>query len=833
MFALASLLMPACTKEINTQEPLPQEPAEQSLVPICFKAGMEGGVSRTTLDAETGSVAWTATDAVKFMWDLGGNKDGNASGSAVSSETTLLDEGVASFTAEVNEDFNNATTGYSSRHMYAVYPATTEMYYYSNYDDYEGELPSTNGQLYVKIPTAQTGLFADASIALAKWSSPSEQLEFKNLCGLLQVKVADASVKYIKVSSDEYIAGLLNITFTRTGYDGLPVEKEDAGVVSGSQEITVTIAEPVSAETTYYVAVRPCDISNLYVSLYDADNNLIGDKMSGNVLSVARRQIRKLGTLATGFDDRLYFTPDGAGSKDGSSWDNAGDVALLRSTLVTAVTKNLYLAEGDYLIQNVAGTQASKFKIYGGYPDDASGYAISGRDISANESRIYNNAGRTFYINNANASWLLDGLTFESTGYANANGCALTLINAASLTVNNCQIKNSSISYSKGGGAVRIACNATFTNCAFSGNSSTGTGSGAGGGAIYMVGGTAVLDNCTFSSNSSSKNGGAIVMTGGDLTAVNCDFSENTAVYGGGAIFTGGSALLKMDCCTFRTNTTTLTDNSGVGGGALWITETSKLFMNRCFLANNSDQYNAHAIYSGVNSWVGLNNCVVRAPWGVTKTQGSLLQVKGYNVVVNSTLYCQIGSWGVISLGSKDADGCRIINDIVINQSTSQYSFYCTSYYMQLYNTICSVIRNASEGYGATDPDGTCITGASTRSGGNFPTSDAIWTYNEGSEIFYYNSDKTRYGYCYPWEGTTDAGTLTMNSLSGIKTLISGTTNIGADFLAWLESDDLKVDGVEALAVDIRGVARDTDAMWPGSYQAASSRAGLENFRLR
>lgn len=76
-------------------------------------------------------------------------------------------------------------------------------------------------------------------------------------------------------------------------------------------------------------------------------------------------------------------------------------------------------------------------------------------------------------------------------------------------------------------------------------------------------------------------------------------------------------------------------------------------------------------------------------------------------------------------------------------------------------------------------------------------------------------------------------GTVTHNNLDGIKTLISGTTNIGADFLAWLESDELKVNGTEALAVDIRGSVRNTSAMWPGAYEEAASTASAPSFNLK
>ena len=47
------------------------------------------------------------------------------------------------------------------------------------------------------------------------------------------------------------------------------------------------------------------------------------------------------------------------------------------------------------------------------------------------------------------------------------------------------------------------------------------------------------------------------------------------------------------------------------------------------------------------------------------------------------------------------------------------------------------------------------------------------------------------------------------------------------------ESDELKVNGVEALAMDIRGVARNTSAMWPGSYEDAAASAGVESLNVK
>lgn len=820
--ALAALVVlpNSCTKSevrpSDGQQPTP-DTYNGELAMMSFQAVTEAVSSKTslTIEGETASVSWASGDAVKFIYEID-----KAPSYAESSALTASDinGGQATFSASVPADFalsNGDFTG-SSRHLYAVYPSTVA-------HDY-----SNASTFYVTVPSVQDGSFANASIALAKWQqdSPTAPLVFKNLCGLLQVVVSDADVRKIVLSSDAVIAGKVSVTFPDDATPGVKA------VSAGETEITVN----VPGAGTYYVAVLPAEITNLYFALYDGSDNLIGDKMSGNTLSVARKQIRKLGTLATGFADRMYFTPDGQGTKDGSSWDNAGDATTLFNTMKssTVINKSLYLAAGDYTFTGaVKPATGTSLKLYGGFPADATGYSLAGRNVSGNVSRIYNGTTRIFWTQSGN--WLFDGLTFTSTGYASdkASGCALLLLaGTESATVNNCTFTGCTHAGTLGG-AVRVAVPATFTNCTFTGNSAT-AGQG---GALYVIAtGDLTMSNCKFNSNSAATHGGALVVDGGKVTANDCDFESNTATTSAGAIYTLNAAVVKLNRCTFRTNKANGSNNSD-GGGAIWATGTSKLYLNRCFLANNQDNYNAHHIYSGTSSYVGINNSVIRGPYGVTKTQGSLLQIKGYNVIVNSTLISQTGSWGTVSLGSKDADGCRIINDIVINCSSSQYAFYATSYYMQLYNTIYSVVKNATENYGATDPESSCVAGASMRSGGNFPTTALEWGYAgstiSNGDIYYYDDAHTRYAYYYPWVGTTDAGTVVKNSLANIKTLISGTTNIGPDFLTWLESDELKVNGREALAVDIRGEARNSSAMWPGSYEQANAVASAPAFNLR
>ena len=831
MIALASVLMMpvSCTKEMDA----PQGPVAENefdLVEMTFKAQTEAS-TKTAIDLEDGTVTWTAGDAIKFVWELD-KIVGEASSAALTADD--IAEGTATFNVSAPSDFENETSEYESRHLYAIYPSTI-VHDYSN-----------GSSLLVTVPDVQDGSFASASIALAKWYY-GKPLAFKNLCGLLQVEVKDAAVRKIVLEASVDIAGKVDVG----GFDGGVVNVK--AVKEGKKTITVN----VNGAGTYYIAVLPSSIEGFYVALYDEKNELVGDKLTDNTLAVGRKQIRRLGALATGFSGRYYVKAEGTG--DGSSWDKAASWSVLVAKLkATDTSLDVYMAAGDYKTGSVAsiGTDntAADIEIYGGYSSDAAGYSIAGRDYKTN-AVVLDAESKDRILVIQRGAWKIDGLTFKNAkrgSSATDAGSALMIEGDAnsSFVVNNCTFDGNQNLGNKGGGAVRVSnADVDMNGCSFTNNTASQFGS-----AIF-VGGTAVLDmydcsfsknnvttydgavyvdanatlnmdHCVFTENTATRRAGALSAKG-KVNAVNCDFDSNVATTDGGAVCMREGGVLKCNLCTFRSNKANGTGTSN-GGGAIYVSEASKVYLNRCFMANNTDQYNGHHIYANsTTSYLGINNCVIRAPWGVTNTQGSLLQLKGSNVIVNSTIYSQTGSWGAISLGSKETDGCRVINDIVINKSTAELSFYSTSYYMQVYNTIYSMDKATTDGYGMTYTD--CLAGASCRTSGNFPTASSLWT-NNGTQ---FALDGSRYIYVYPWTGTTDAGEVKKTTLANIKTLISGTANIGSDFLTWLESDELKVNGVEALAMDIRGKQRNTSAMWPGSYEEFAAAANAENLNVK
>ena len=124
-------------------------------------------------------------------------------------------------------------------------------------------------------------------------------------------------------------------------------------------------------------------------------------------------------------------------------------------------------------------------------------------------------------------------------------------VNLSGLTITN------GVSAAGGGGILGDNGSATLSvsDCAISGNVSTGSGGG-----INRLSGVTTLLNCLISSNSASVAGGGI--TGSGVTMTNCTVTGNTSGSGGG-IYAGGD--VRMVHCTVSGNTTAAGANSGGG----------------------------------------------------------------------------------------------------------------------------------------------------------------------------------------------------------------------------------------------------------------------------
>jgi hypothetical protein len=172
-----------------------------------------------------------------------------------------------------------------------------------------------------------------------------------------------------------------------------------------------------------------------------------------------------------------------------------------------------------------------------------------------------------------------------------------------------------------GGGIISgsIGNNVTVTNCVFSNNSATGTGT-LGGGAISHEGGNLTITGTTFANNSTSGSGGGLGYTAGDplirtpstgtLTISGSTFSGNSAA---GATGGGGADLFNFNLGsgTYNINSSSFSNNSATTsrGGAI-VVESGPLTLTTSSLTGNTAAISGGAIHSSGSASVTYSRLV-------------------------------------------------------------------------------------------------------------------------------------------------------------------------------------------------------------------------------
>ncbi|WP_395683203.1 choice-of-anchor Q domain-containing protein [Dokdonella sp.] len=147
----------------------------------------------------------------------------------------------------------------------------------------------------------------------------------------------------------------------------------------------------------------------------------------------------------------------------------------------------------------------------------------------------------------------------------------------------------------------------------FSANVNTGTGADGHGGAIRNDGGSATIRYSTFTGNQAATGGGAISSTS-DLDVADSTFTGNSttgAGSGGAAIEqTGGIATVMYS---------TITGNTGqTFGGGIYSNDPAVLTVSRSIIANNTngncDGSSTALVSAGYNVWFGATSCSFLQP---------------------------------------------------------------------------------------------------------------------------------------------------------------------------------------------------------------------------
>lgn len=448
--------------------------------------------TKTTIDETTGSVRWKVGDRLKLVCE-----DGSDFTTEALTDADLKDGGkTATFKATVKD---------GKAIKWAVYPS-----------DIVTSL--SDGKFSVTVPQVQDGNFEHASIEAGEIGE-GNSIALKNVCALLKFTVANEGAAKVFIGGNG--APLNGKATISSKILGAPyTASEDVPDYQPNVEVSV------SGPGKYYAAILPAKTTGLSMQIYSADNTLLAENISSNVLDAPRKAIKNLGELrSTPFANKRFVTKDGAGDKQGISWENAWSFQTLISKLQgTALTDHvIFITEGN--IKPTTGTivlkDNTKFKIYGGYPTNLTGVTTTDRDINKHSTafvgkdRNGDKDNARLFVYNGTATGtetLFDGVGFNDTYqwvlekefdvYA---GTCLLIGASKNVYCVNCRFNNN---YKVGNGIMRIG--------------STGSTSA-----------NATFERCVFSNNTVTGEGLIRVYSKGKLTLKDCDFSEANTIPGG------------------------------------------------------------------------------------------------------------------------------------------------------------------------------------------------------------------------------------------------------------------------------------------------------------
>lgn len=776
--AALGVLALSCAKEMDVN----QDNTGKSISKV-FTATLEkdDDVTKTEIQSDK-SVNWSVGDKILAVWN-GGSKESEA-----------LTEGGASASFTVNDMEGNP--------QYAVYPSTLT----SSYD---------GASFKVTIPSTQDGSFSKAAVEVAQVSD--SDLAFKNLGGLMKLTITSADVRTVTISSNDgtALAGKATVTFDTAGVPSV------ASVEEGTSTVTLSFTGEPSTEEPYYVAVLPCELkAGVYIEFKDVDGYVIGEKMTGKTLSVARRQICNFGsvTIAT-IENKYFVTVEGNG--DGSSWENAADYAALVTHLKQDKVngKNIYMAAGTYTSTAAVTISNTSFSIFGGYPADAKGTSLAGRNITANETVFDGNDTYSIYtFSSSDIDGSFDGVTFTKGARTdNKAGCALVIANVKKLSCANCKF-TSNVTTSGSGGVMRAdAGTLVFSKCTFSNNSAK-----AGGvvyaGYKYSSSPSITFNECSFNNNSSTAGAGGVLYVEGKsdysptIAFTKCSFSGNSSSGNGGVInATGvetGPTTVTVTGCQFNNNT------SSASASVIYLDNYATVNIDGSYFGGNNADTRGAIRLSNANSIVRINNSSFRDNTS-SNTCTDILVTNGILAVNNCSFYHS----GVRSIPSVyNSANTLIVNSSLQGQINSANGI--------VYNTSSLYIANnfILNRYKVTEDPKPAVAApsGSVTSYGHNAFFNAMPASNYTVESSTSHPDfKTASGYLLGWNdsehilwksnNTLPAG-FTRGTPARVLEAIQAfdTANPSAGVATWLNGAYLK---------DALGTTRKTEGCWPGAYE--------------
>ena len=567
-------------------------------------------LTKTSYDKENGH-QWSEGDQIKIVY---GTEDD------------------AFTVADVVDGMVTATVGDVDTY-YAVYPETTKY----TFTEVETE-GSTTLQFAVTIPDGQDGSFKQANIMAAKTSKENLFFAFKNLTHIFKFyRSEDSEFKGFRFLTNSSTDILLRGTYPITLNDDGTVEMgEPTGQsryiscvgLKGTGPFYVGFAPGVNMDYGFAVAGTRSEKNNGWAETALTTGKIVTDR---SVITDLKIELDKV------LHNDWYIKETAIGKKDGTSWDNAGDITTLLKLIGNEITEGIpyngntncmrldnakiYIAAGEYDIPTTLGKDylslgdkwgydkkapTHKTEIFGGFPANATGKDITTRDVDAYPTKFVNpykaQNNRVFNVNATTISDLtFDGITFtksSTAGTVDTGRGRIMLCTKAegNITFSNCRFTDLNTSGNMGGAAIDIRQASSsefimnFNECKFTNNSCTNASSY--GGVIMLEpdteNATVNINGCTFTSNTTAvtnttdnkSRGGAIFAAAGTINIDGTTFTGNQSGNYGGAIYADRNACINLTESIFTNNTASY-------GGAIH-TSGIKYNVNQCSFDSNS-----------------------------------------------------------------------------------------------------------------------------------------------------------------------------------------------------------------------------------------------------
>ncbi len=180
------------------------------------------------------------------------------------------------------------------------------------------------------------------------------------------------------------------------------------------------------------------------------------------------------------------------------------------------------------------------------------------------------------------------------------------------------------------GGAMYIEnASPTISDCYFGGNSvyeEPGMGPARDddpswcGGAIALKNSNPSIVNCGFEKNNAGIYGGGIYIEGNsDVVIQGCQFDENGSAMGAGIAVLNESVVEILDCIFYANSAHQIGNHYGMGG-AVFIGEGVEAMISGCWMYGGVAQANGAGVYTGLNSTVIIDRCIIFDNWSYAGT---------------------------------------------------------------------------------------------------------------------------------------------------------------------------------------------------------------------